>query len=61
MRIKKILLVLVGALVLVVCVIALQIYTYADNVANVQADAAIVLGAALWGKDLSPVFTTWVT
>ena len=56
MKIKKVLLVLVAALILAVSVIALQIYTYSDNVANVQADAAIVLGAALWGKDLSPVF-----
>jgi uncharacterized SAM-binding protein YcdF (DUF218 family) len=56
MRIKKVLLVLVAAFIVAVSVIAVQIYTYADNVANVQADAAIVLGAALWGKDLSPVF-----
>jgi len=56
MRIKKVLLVLVAASIVAVSVIAVQIYTYADNVANVQGDAAIVLGAALWGKDLSPVF-----
>jgi uncharacterized SAM-binding protein YcdF (DUF218 family) len=56
MKIKKVLLMLVVALVLAVSVIALQIYTYAGNVSNERADAAIVLGAALWGKDLSPVF-----
>jgi uncharacterized SAM-binding protein YcdF (DUF218 family) len=56
MRIKKVLLVLVATLIVAVSVISVQIYTYAGNVANVQADAAIVLGAALWGKDLSPVF-----
>jgi uncharacterized SAM-binding protein YcdF (DUF218 family) len=56
MRIKKVLLALVVAFIVAVGVIAVQIYTYADNVATVQADAAIVLGAALWGKDLSPVF-----
>jgi len=56
MRIKKVLLVLVATLIVAVSVISVQIYRYAGNVANVQADAAIVLGAALWGKDLSPVF-----
>lgn len=56
MKIKKVLLVLVVALVLAVSVIALQIYTYAGNVSSERADAAVVLGAALWGKDLSPVF-----
>jgi uncharacterized SAM-binding protein YcdF (DUF218 family) len=56
MRIKKVLLVLVATFIVAASVIAAQIYTYADNVSNVQADAAIVLGAALWGKELSPVF-----
>lgn len=41
---------------LVVGFIALRIYTYRNNVADVQADAAIVLGAAMWGEELSPVF-----
>ena len=55
-RVTKITLVLVACLVLVFGLNALQIYAYRDNIANVQADAAIVLGAALWGRDLSPVF-----
>ena len=47
---------LVACLVLVFGLNALQIYAYRDNSANMQADAAIVLGAALWGRELSPVF-----
>jgi uncharacterized SAM-binding protein YcdF (DUF218 family) len=55
-RVAKVSIVLVVLLTLVVGFIALRIYTYRTTVANVQADAAIVLGAAMWGKELSPVF-----
>lgn len=37
-------------------VIAGQIYIYSDNSTDKTADAAIVLGAAVWGEKLSPVF-----
>jgi uncharacterized SAM-binding protein YcdF (DUF218 family) len=36
--------------------IAAQIYFYDDAAENRTADAAIVLGAAVWGERLSPVF-----
>ncbi len=42
--------------VLFVVFIASQIYLYSDNSAEISADAAIVLGAAVWGERLSPVF-----
>ena len=44
------------ALVLAIGLIALRIYSYRTTVSDVPADAAIVLGAAVWGNDLSPVF-----
>jgi uncharacterized SAM-binding protein YcdF (DUF218 family) len=55
-RIVKVSIVIVATLILFVGIIALRIYTYRNTVANVQADAAIVLGAAMWGEELSPVF-----
>jgi uncharacterized SAM-binding protein YcdF (DUF218 family) len=36
--------------------LALSIYFYGNNSTSVRADAAIVLGAAAWGKEPSPVF-----
>lgn len=36
--------------------IAGQIYFYADNSTDKTADAGVVLGAAVWGEKLSPVF-----
>ena len=41
---------------LLVVLIAIRIYTYGNNVVDVKADAAIVLGAAVWGNEVSPVF-----
>ncbi len=36
--------------------VAARIYTYGTNVADETGDAAIVLGAAVWGNEVSPVF-----
>src|SRR6266446_806890 len=36
--------------------VAARIYTYGTNVADETGDAAIVLGAAVWGDEVSPVF-----
>jgi uncharacterized SAM-binding protein YcdF (DUF218 family) len=47
--------VIVPALLLVVLV-AVRIYTFGNSVVDVKADAAIVLGAAVWGNEVSPVF-----
>jgi uncharacterized SAM-binding protein YcdF (DUF218 family) len=33
-----------------------QIYSYSGQTTDIQVDAAIVLGAAVWGDELSPVF-----
>jgi len=41
---------------LMIGITALRIYKYGKNVADVKADAAIVLGAAVWRRDPSPVF-----
>jgi len=41
---------------LLVVLIAIRIYTYGNNVVDVKAEAAIVLGAAVWGNEVSPVF-----
>lgn len=45
-----------GTLILLTGLIALRIYSYSTTVSDEPADAAIVLGAAVWGNDVSPVF-----
>ena len=52
----KILAAICLSVVLFIIFVASQIYFYADNSADITADAAIVLGAAVWGEKLSPVF-----
>jgi uncharacterized SAM-binding protein YcdF (DUF218 family) len=47
---------IIAPLVLLAVGVAARIYTYGNNVADVKADAAIVLGAAVWGNQVSPVF-----
>ncbi len=60
MRIKKNkLLVIVGficTLVVGYAIAALNIYFYGNNFNHITADAAIVLGAEVWGNEPSPVF-----
>lgn len=41
---------------LLLVLVAVRIYTYGNNVVDVNGDAAIVLGAAVWGAEVSPVF-----
>ena len=56
---KKVLFILkfiIAPALLLVLLIAARIYTYGNNAADVKGDAAIVLGAAVWGKEPSPVF-----
>jgi uncharacterized SAM-binding protein YcdF (DUF218 family) len=48
--------VLISALLVLVGAIAVRIYTYGNHSIDVKADAAIVLGAAVWGNEVSPVF-----
>ena len=45
-----------GTLLLVGCYLAVSIYAYSDNDDGARADAAVVLGAAVWSDEPSPVF-----
>ncbi|MEH1865536.1 MAG: YdcF family protein [Nostoc sp.] len=47
---------LISALLLVIASSASSIYLYGSSTNNIKADAAIVLGAAVWGEEASPVF-----
>src|SRR5437016_1416556 len=55
-RIAKISAAVVATVILAIGFIALRIFAYRNTVADVHADAAIVLGAAVWGNEPSPVF-----
>jgi uncharacterized SAM-binding protein YcdF (DUF218 family) len=55
-KIVRILAAIIGTLILTVGLIALRIYSYSTTVSDQPADAAIVLGAAVWGHEVSPVF-----
>ena len=45
-----------GAVALFACYLAGSIYAYSDEREDVRADAAVVLGAAVWTREPSPVF-----
>jgi vancomycin permeability regulator SanA len=55
-RIIKTLAAVFAVVLIVATAVALRIYSYRNTSPNVQADAAVVLGAAVWGRDVSPVF-----
>lgn len=55
-KVAKVSLLILAAFILAIGSIALRIYSYRNSTSNVQADVAIVLGAAMWGAELSPVF-----
>lgn len=46
----------ISTLIVVFISTALNIYWYGNNSKNIKADAAIVLGAAVWENEPSPVF-----
>lgn len=46
----------ISALLLAIASTASSIYIYGNSSNNIKADAAIVLGAAVWGEAPSPVF-----
>ena len=48
--------IVVAILIFAIGFIAVSIYRYGHTSSDVQADAAIVLGAAVWGEQVSPVF-----
>ena len=55
-KFAKRLLLAFSILLLVVGLVAARVYTYSDTSSDEKADAAVVLGAAVWGKEVSPVF-----
>jgi uncharacterized SAM-binding protein YcdF (DUF218 family) len=48
--------IVVATLIFGIGFIAVSIYRYGHTSTDVKADAAIVLGAAVWGEQVSPVF-----
>src|SRR5689334_9640251 len=42
--------------VLMACLLAWRIYSFGNASSSARADAAVVLGAAVWTTDVSPVF-----
>ncbi len=55
-KIKKVVLVLLVTVLLVVGLLASRIYSFGNASSDAQADAAVVLGAAVWTANVSPVF-----
>lgn len=53
---KLIFITVTSALLFTIVSTATSIYVYGNNSQNIKADAAIVLGAAVWGEQPSPVF-----
>jgi len=46
----------IAILVFLIGFTATRIYTFGSNSADINADAAVVLGAAVWSNQVSPVF-----
>jgi uncharacterized SAM-binding protein YcdF (DUF218 family) len=55
-RVGKILKILALAIAAIIGITAVRIYTYGRTTVDINADAAVVLGAAVWTNDVSPVF-----
>lgn len=55
-KIAKVFLLIVFILLVVVVALATRIYSFGNTRSNEPADAAIVLGAAVWSSGVSPVF-----
>lgn len=55
-RLFKALAVVAAAALIAAGLMALRIYTYGNVSSEGTADAAVVLGAAVWGDEVSPVF-----
>ena len=55
-RIAKAILLIACTLVLAVGLLASRIYAFGNNSSEARADAAVVLGAAVWTAQVSPVF-----
>jgi|GEM_PF-119099 len=48
--------IVVSVVVIAIVVAAVRVYTYEGAPQDMQADAAVVLGAAVWSQQVSPVF-----
>ena len=55
-KLAKILLVILSTLVLAAGVLTWRVYSFGNTTSDGPADAAVVLGAAVWTRDPSPVF-----
>jgi uncharacterized SAM-binding protein YcdF (DUF218 family) len=55
-RAAKILRIVISVAVIAIVFAAFRVYTYRGASADMQADAAVVLGAAVWSQQVSPVF-----
>ena len=55
-KIAKIFLLIAAIVILVFGVLASRIYSFGNTRSDASADAAIVLGAAVWSSGVSPVF-----
>ncbi len=55
-KLARAVLLISSALVLAAGLVAARIYSYRDARSDAPADAAVVLGAAVWGAEVSPVF-----
>ena len=55
-KIAKGSLLIFSILLLAVGLVAARVYSYRDESSDAPADAAVVLGAAVWGAEVSPVF-----
>ena len=55
-RAAKVLRIVVSVAVIAIVFAAVRVYTYGGAPPDMQADAAVVLGAAVWTQQVSPVF-----
>ncbi len=55
-KIAKVLLLIICGLIIVFGLLASRIYTFGNTRSEAPADAAVVLGAAVWSSGVSPVF-----
>jgi uncharacterized SAM-binding protein YcdF (DUF218 family) len=55
-KIAKVLLLIACVLIVVFGVLASRIYAFSNTSSDASADAAVVLGAAVWSSGVSPVF-----
>ena len=55
-RVFKWLKIVVIVIVLALAITAIRIYSYSSATTDMKADAAVVLGAAVWSQGVSPVF-----